>query len=322
MGGMVVSLNLNFSKNIIWYFLMTYRLSTRSPADARASDSESMQPKLKIFFVVEGAETESIYLNSFISKFENKAIGKFIVLNRLDRSKSHQKAVTLQIESFIKACKDLDPQHISILNDFIEILKSPLLNESELEQTLLNLKQSPIPKNILDLLILDNSKESILHIYALESIITLQSYEKDFDKVCILIDRDKQSFKENQYDDVLKICEINNFKLGISNPSFELFLFLHFNNLLEYDNTKILENKKISTSKKAPKYMEKILKDYLHQNLSLSFNKNNYDADKFVSQFHNVSENISVSGLSTCIVELKNCIGTSVYETLFPLIDN
>ncbi|MEN4981609.1 RloB family protein [Acinetobacter modestus] len=322
MGDMVAFQNSNFliNKNRENHY-MSYRLSSKNPIDVRSSDSQTIQPKIKIFFVVEGAETESIYLNSFISKFEKNAIGDFIILDRLDRTKSHQKAVTKQIQDFLNSCSGLKDKQISILKNTKELLNNPQLDKKNLQKILNNLKKSKIPQSVLDLISIEKPNDRLLHLYALESIIVLKRYEKDFDKVCILIDRDKQSFKEEQYDDVIKICEENNFLLGISNPSFELFLFLHFSDLLGYDHEKILDNKKVSKSKSSPKFMEKLLKEYLQNNLSLSFNKNSFDADKFVLEFDKVPQNIISSNLSTCILELKNTIGTSVYNVLDPLIE-
>lgn len=48
------------------------------------------------------------------------------------------------------------------------------------------------------------------------------------------VDRDKQSFKDNQYDNVVTICSENNaFLLEFPTLVSELFLFLHFSDLLK-----------------------------------------------------------------------------------------
>lgn len=299
---------------------MSYRLSSKNPIDVRSIDSETQQPKIKVFFVVEGAETEHIYLNSFITKFEDNAVGDFIILDRLDRSKSHQEAVTKQIASFINSCNELNTQQIALLQQAKNSLESPELNETSLNIILKSLKDSDLPKEVLDLIFLEIPNTTFLHLYILESIINFQNYVPDFDKVCILIDRDKQSFKEGQYDNVLTICSENNFLLGISNPCFELFLFLHFSDLLEHDHSKIIENKKIARSKNSPKYMEKVLKDFVQTNLQISYNKSTYNAEKFVSSFQNIPENITKSQVTTNINQLKDSIGTSVYDVLAPLV--
>ena len=61
----------------------------------------------------------------------------------------------------------------------------------------------------------------------LNTFVELQNFSKDFDQILILIDRDGQSFKPWQYDQVIAISEEQGYKLGITNPCFELFLFLH-----------------------------------------------------------------------------------------------
>lgn len=301
---------------------MSYRLSSKNPIDVRSIDSETQQPKIKVFFVVEGAETEHIYLNSFISKFEDNAIGDFIILDRLDRSKSHQEAVTKQIEAFVNSCSELDTNQLAFLKQSAIALKDPELDEFRLNSILKNLKESNLPKTVLDSIFIEIPHTTFLHIYILESIISFQNYAPNFDKVCILIDRDKQSFKPEQYDRVLTICSQNNFLLGVSNPCFELFLFLHFSDLVNHDHVDIRENKKTSRSRNSPKYMEKVLKDYIQNNLRSSYNKNNYDADNFVSSFQNIPENITKSMITTDIHQLKESIGTSVYNVLAPLVNS
>lgn len=301
---------------------MSYRLSSKNPIDVRSIDSETQQPKIKVFFVVEGAETEHIYLNSFISKFEDNAIGDFIILDRLDRSKSHQEAVTKQIEAFVNSCSELDTNQLDFLKQSAIALKDPELDEVRLNSILKELKESNLPKTVLDSIFIEIPHTTFLHIYILESIISFQNYAPNFDKVCILIDRDKQSFKPEQYDRVLTICSQNNFLLGVSNPCFELFLFLHFSDLVNHDHVEIRENKKISRSRNSPKYMEKILKDYIQDNLRSSYNKNNYNADNFVSSFQNIPENITKSRITTDIHQLKESIGTSVYNVLAPLVNS
>ena len=49
----------------------------------------------------------------------------------------------------------------------------------------------------------------------------------------MVVDRDKDSFTEEQYDKVVEFCKKNNVSLYVSNPSFELWLYMHFD---EFDS--------------------------------------------------------------------------------------
>jgi len=100
-------------------------------------------------------------------------------------------------------------------------------------------------------------------------------YQKDFDCICIIVDRDKQSFKEIQFDQVMTLCKENNFKIFITNPCFEFWLLLHFDAVKEYANEKLLENPKKTKSAK---------KRFLEEELSVllgGYNKNKLDFAKF-----------------------------------------
>lgn len=48
------------------------------------------------------------------------------------------------------------------------------------------------------------------------------------DEVCLIVDRDSDSFSEEQYLKVLNGCEENNYNFYLSNPNFELWLLFHF----------------------------------------------------------------------------------------------
>ena len=97
---------------------------------------------------------------------------------------------------------------------------------------------------------------------------TLQNYritfEKDFAYLCLVVDRDPESFFEWQYDDVLKTCQKNGFKFLLSNPNFEFWLLLHFNEVLSLDMDKIQQNERINkNSKSSVRYISNELRKVL-----------------------------------------------------------
>jgi len=79
----------------------------------------------------------------------------------------------------------------------------------------------------------------------------LNQYKKEFglnvhDELCMVIDRDKQSWTEAELATVAQKCAQKQFLLALSNPAFELWLILHFKDLdtsSDGEKAKFLENK-------------------------------------------------------------------------------
>jgi hypothetical protein len=115
----------------------------------------------------------------------------------------------------------------------------------------------------------------------LNAFVELQNFSKDFDQILILIDRDGQSFKPWQYDQVIAISEEQGYKLGITNPCFELFLFLHLNDIKSPDKKKLRKNSKHSVH---------MLKEELKKHSKSFRGKSDYDADFIVSKFDNLEK--------------------------------
>ena len=64
------------------------------------------------------------------------------------------------------------------------------------------------------------------------------------DRFCLIVDRDKNSFIERQYDELLSYVQAGKVSLFVSNPCFEFWLLLHFGDCKDYDQQKLLDNKK------------------------------------------------------------------------------
>lgn len=103
-----------------------------------------------------------------------------------------------------------------IENDFKVEISSQVVNLSQTGETLF----SQLP----DIIEVDN------HVKMVSDAIQrgMIHYVADYDKISFIFDRDPQSFKENQYDSVRKLCDENRFQLYITNPCFEFWLLLHF----------------------------------------------------------------------------------------------
>ena len=135
-------------------------------------------------------------------------------------------------------------------------------------------------------------------------------YDKEIDKVCFVIDRDPQNFSEQQYKDFLQMCEKYNYKVYVSNPTFELFLLMHDDKILSMDKTKMLENRKVSNSKR-----------FLEVKLSEIFgcNKKNINFDKFKPNIKKAINN--EKQFEENLINLKDNLGSNVGTLLDEMID-
>ena len=113
------------------------------------------------------------------------------------------------------------------------------------------------------------------------------TYDENVDKICFIVDRDRKSFvsKENndQYKYVLNKCKEKGFGFYITNPCFEFWLLLHFDNVFELDKNLLLENLTINSEMN---FTEKELRK-----LFRGYNKASYDAKYFVKRVDKAIKN-------------------------------
>lgn len=289
---------------------MGFRLGNIDPSLSRIQPELEIKPKL--FFVVEGAETERIYVQEFKNLFADKILGEVICLDRIDKHKSNQLYIVTLIDNYFKSLSTLDTSIIQKIN----LLRDDILREEQTSDTFLIGKLDEI-KELIDQQLFEklfgkidlNVASDPLQI--LNAFVELQNFSKDFDQILILIDRDGQSFKPWQYDQVIAISEEQGYKLGITNPCFELFLFLHLSDIKSPDKKQL---------RKSSKHSVHILKEELKKYSKSFRGKSDYDADFIVSKFDNLENNIKVSKIATTPKELKDKMGTSVYEIIKPYL--
>lgn len=128
------------------------------------------------------------------------------------------------------------------------------------------------------------------------------TYSPKIDSLNMVIDRDKDSFTEKQYDNVVEFCKQNGVNLYVSNPNFELWLYMHFD---EFDNEKpedLIVNRKMNNSGR--RYIEKRLHDIC------GYRKNNINFDKFELGIKNAIKR--EKKFTEDIKKIKNELGTNV----------
>ena len=147
-------------------------------------------------------------------------------------------------------------------------------------------------------------KEEIANILekVLENIGNQQiTYSEDIDKMCLIVDRDKKSFKEEQYNYVKEECKRKNFKFYVTNPCFEFWLLLHFDEVHLINKEELLENKRASSK---VRFVESELKKYF------PYNKNKYNAELLIEKIDLAIEN--EKKFCEDIEELKDKLGSNI----------
>lgn len=132
------------------------------------------------------------------------------------------------------------------------------------------------------------------------------TFDKGFDRICFIIDRDKDSFiskdGNDQYGYMLNECRKNNYGFYLSNPCFEFWLLLHFDDVHELDLDKLLENPKVTARRR---YTEQELR-----NLLPGYSKSRYSVETLIHSIGKAIENEK----SFCEDEekLENTVGSRV----------
>lgn len=270
-----------------------------------------IEAKKKYFFVVEGEKTEAIYIREIEKQIKPTKLAEIFILERLKENNSNQHKITLLIKEYIENSLEISKDEQGEIYEALTDFDNGLIGERELIERI-----KLILKHDSDLFLEQYNKFFVEQIRALNELL---DYEQGYDRICLIIDRDAGSFKPEQYNDVLKICQENQFSLGISNPEFEFYLYLH---LVEYtadvDKDKLKLNRRMSKSKSSKRYAEWLLNEEMKKH-QRSFRKNKYDANYLISRFANVVENSKT--FATSNQELKDTVGTSAHLIFKELIE-
>ena len=297
----------------------------------RTRISKEDRTRKKYFLVFEGNRTEGIYFNTINELKDKIGINPLIEIISIERTYteegwSNPKKI---LEQLLKDLEEIENGKISyktLVDKIIEIImedekiSSKILKEISSEKMIENIKN--------DIESLDNIVENVeedceflLNMIIKKLFLTIEeipniletvlknienkqiTYSEDIDKMCFIVDRDKKSFKEEQYNYVKKECKRKNFKLYVTNPCFEFWLLLHFDEVHSIDKEKLLENNRI-TAKSKVRYVEAELKKYF------PYNKNKYNAELLIEKIDLAIEN--EKKFCEDIEELKDKLGSNI----------
>lgn len=84
----------------------------------------------------------------------------------------------------------------------------------------------------------------------------------------MVVDRDSQNVSKEQLNAIIDKCKSEGYNLALSNPTFELWLLLHINDLQDYSIDDLLKNEKVNKTRRfIDKELSNILKGYNKKNL-------------------------------------------------------
>ena len=295
----------------------------------RTKISKEDRTRKKYFLVFEGSRTEEIYFDT-INELKGKiGINPLIEIISIERTYSeygwsNPKKILEQLLKDLEEIEDGKLSYKTLVDKIMEIIvedknfslkiskKSNLKeviedieNEIEsLENTVKNIEEDCITLLSIITKKVFLVKEEIANILekVLENIGNQQiTYSEDIDKMCLIVDRDKKSFKEEQYNYVKEECKRKNFKFYVTNPCFEFWLLLHFDEVHSINREKLLENKRASSQ---VRYIESELKKYF------PYNKNKYNAELLIEKIDLAIEN--EKRFCEDIEELKDKLGSNI----------
>ena len=295
----------------------------------RTRISKEDRTRKKYFLVCEGNRTEGIYFNTINELKDKIGINPLIEIISIERTYteegwSNPKKI---LEQLLKDLEEIENGKISyktLVDKIIEIImedekiSSKILKEISSEKMIENIKNEiesldNIVENV------EEDCEFLLNMIIKKLFLTIEeipniletvlknienkqiTYSEDIDKMCLIVDRDKKSFKEEQYNYVKEECERKSFKLYVTNPCFEFWLLLHFDEVHLINKEELLENKRASSR---VRFVESELKKYF------PYNKNKYNAELLIEKIDLAIEN--EKRFCEEIERLKNELGSNV----------
>lgn len=279
-------------------------------------------PKSKYFLICEGRKTERIYFEAVDSARDLIGIDPLIEIVPVVRSYSEEgwsnpKKLHDRLSKILKETADGKPSYRTLLDAMSYIFQEfdvlPNTSERVVWEMMRQVLEGRLRKSLDDTAEdLETDAVCILKECAfpgaldnLVSLIRAQSefvYAEDLDTICLITDRDKDSFTSEQYEYVMSKCADDGFDFYVTNPCFEFWLLLHFDEVFELDHNRLLENEKVSSGRR---YADDELRKLLG-----SYRKSAYKADKLVKDIDKAIEN--EKAFCEDAVGLKDNVGSNI----------
>ena len=266
----------------------------------------------RYFLVYEGSDTENIYFDAVKSFQEDIGIDPLIELIPIIRSFSEEgwsnpKKILDRVVENLRESREHSISYETLLNrimDYlyeIKVLTNSKVMALSVWKTMQCVCVEKIGKSLDDMVenvenICNILVNAIIEEYEIKNIVgdiseiikdSGLTYSEGFDKICFIVDRDKDSFlsrpDNNQYKYVLDKCREMGFILCVTNPCFEFWLLLHFDEVFSLENEKLLENPKVTAKRR---YTENALRKIYPR-----YSKSSYNAEVLVKNIDKAIEN-------------------------------
>ncbi len=300
---------------------------------------KSNEAKKRYFLVFEGASTKKIYFEALENARDDVEIDPLIELVPIIRSYSEDgwsnpKKILDRIISNLEEEKTGQFTYESLLNRIMDYLyDEKILTTSKvqahalwgiLEDGCKNILKKCLDENV-DNLVEDcnklteylNQESAVVNIVDdISDIIQASNitYDNRFDKICLIVDRDKESFLalpgNNQYAYVLRTCQEKGFGFYVSNPCFEFWLLLHFDEVFKLDRDKLLENPQVTRKRR---YTEHELRKLLP-----GYRKSNYKTEALMKRIKRAIKN--EEEFCEELDELRDKVGSNVGKVIMELM--
>ena len=292
----------------------------------------------KYFLVYEGSDTEDIYFDAIRSLRGDIGIDPLIELIPIIRSFSEEgwsnpKKILDRIIQNIQESTEKTISYESLLNRIMDYLyETKVLSSSKvlarnIWETMRQTCDEQMHKLLEDVVedvegsckvlidTLQNEYDVVNIVEDISGIIEEGglTYDGDLDQICLIVDRDKDSFvatqKNNQYKYVVDTCKKMGFKLYISNPCFEFWLLLHFDEVFNLDRTKLLNNPKVTAKRR---YTEDELRK-----VCPGYNKSYYNAMELVKNIDKAIRN--EKEFCEDVEGLKDSVGSNIGKLIIEM---
>lgn len=295
----------------------------------------------RYFLVYEGSDTEVIYFDAIRSLRENIGINPLIELIPIIQSFSEEgwsnpKKILDRVIENLQESKEKSISYESLLNRIMDYLyETKVITTSKvlarnIWKTIQQTCNEQLQKSLNDVVediesvcnkLIEALKEEYEVVNIVEDISGIiedggLTYEEGFDQICLIVDRDKESFvatpENNQYKYVLNKCRKLGFQFYVTNPCFEFWLLLHFDKVFELDKEKLLENPKVTAKRRyAEDELRKIYPGY---------NKSSFHAEVLVKDIDKAIEN--EKKFCEDIEKLEYSVGSNIGELIDKMRQN
>lgn len=285
----------------------------------------------KYFLVFEGSDTERIYFDAVNSMRETIGINPLIELVPIVRSYSERgwsnpKKILDRVLDNLEESQADRISHETLLNRIMDcfydakIITTSKVLAKNIWKTMVDVCTENLKKSLQDEVVdIEAACNMILEFLEREFDVTRVvsdisdmikdgglTYEEGFDQICLVVDRDKESFlaapENNQYKYVVETCQEKGIWLCITNPCFEFWLLLHFDEVFELDTDKLLENPKVTARRR---YAEQELR-----RIYPGYKKSSYPAEELIKDIDRAIQN--EKKFCEDIGGLENSVGSNI----------